>query len=441
MPKRFLIAARSPLAWIARHELWPTGVGVLLATISLRFAPWGLALLAVLWLIRRLGAGHWSVSTPVDWPAGILVVMGGVSWLVTVDRAATGLALSRLLAGLALMYGIVNWAKTGARLLLILWGGTLCALLLALATPMIIPWQGARYIPAVATRIPHLGNLLNANMVAGALVMLLPFPLAGSVLLLRFKRGQRPARARWGRSLTVSVVRFLQLWRVSSIPITALVFGALFFTQSRGAWLAAGGGGFVVGVGCTLLFLGALAAPVLAWGWLVWQGQLTSFLDALGTGGGIAGWDERVEIWSRALYMIQDFPFTGIGADMYPQVVNVLYPLFLISPTTIIPHAHNLFLQVGIDLGLPGLIAFLAILIGVCFSALRSLREQRGDPVRRTAIWVGMASLAAMLIHGLVDATTWIAGWAAPLPWLVFGMLLAAARYAAAPPTTSEDQS
>ncbi len=435
MLKKFLVVSQHIAAWIARHELWITSVGVLLATASLRFAPWGLALLALLWFIRRLGRGRWSVSTPLDWPVGIVLVMGGVSWLVTADREATALALSRLLAGLSLMYSIINWAKTRARLLLILWGGTFCALLLALATPLVISWQDVKYLSALYDRIPHLGNPLNPNMMAGALVMLLPFPLAGGLLLLRQRLSTLPTIR-----FSTATVRALQLWRVISIPVTVLVGGALFFTQSRGAWLATGGVMFVIGVGFTPFFLGVLLLPLLVGGWLVWRGQWVGFLDALGTGGGIAGWDQRVEIWSRALYMLQDFPFTGTGANTYPLLVNVLYPLFIVSPTTVIPHAHNLYLQVGIDLGLPGLIAFLSILLTVFFLAVRGVRVCADDPVRRVAVWAGMASLIAMMIHGMIDATTWIVGWGAPLPWLIFGLLLVAVLPTEASLIESEDR-
>lgn len=419
--KRIFRRLQSVAAWIARHELWPTSIGVFLATVSLRYALWGLGLLAALWLIRRVGDRRWSLATPVDWPIGILVGMGAISWLITVDRAATALALGRLLAGVALLYSIVNWAKTSARLLLILWGMTLCALLLALVTPMVIPRQNIPSFPAIYNRLPQLPYRLNSNMMAGALVMLLPFPLAGSTLLWR-----RTLTALPHAHATQNGLKALQFWRVVSMPAAGLMGGALLFTQSRGAWMAAGGVLCIICVGYSPLFLGILLLPMLAGGWLVWQGRLPNFLNALGSGGGIAGWPQRVEIWSRALYILQDFPFTGLGADTFPSATKTLYPLFLVTPTTVIPHAHNLYLQAGIDLGIPGLIAFLAIVLTALFSAMRGLHVHADDPVRRVALWAGLASLGAMLLHGMVDATTWIVGWAAPLPWLVIGLLLAA---------------
>jgi putative inorganic carbon (HCO3(-)) transporter len=72
--------------------------------------------------------------------------------------------------------------------------------------------------------------------------------------------------------------------------------------------------------------------------------------------------EDRVEIWSRALYAIQDFPFTGCGLGAFRRVVPILYPFFTVPPDTDIAHAHNIFLQTALDLGIPGLVAYLALL-------------------------------------------------------------------------------
>ena len=74
--------------------------------------------------------------------------------------------------------------------------------------------------------------------------------------------------------------------------------------------------------------------------------------------------------------MLQDFPFTGIGMGSFEQVTNLLYPLF-IAPGGGITHAHNLFLQVAVDLGLPGLVAWLSILILVVAVSWRVYRLGR----------------------------------------------------------------
>ncbi len=39
--------------------------------------------------------------------------------------------------------------------------------------------------------------------------------------------------------------------------------------------------------------------------------------------------------------------------------------------------------------------------------------------------WAGLAGLVGMLVHGTLDATTWIIGRGAFVPWAVIGMLIA----------------
>ena len=165
-------------------------------------------------------------------------------------------------------------------------------------------------------------------------------------------------------------------------------------------------------------------------------------LDLLATLQTLGGLEQRIEVWSRALYMIQDFPFTGVGMGTFQQVANLLYPFFLAGPDAQIPHAHNLFLQVAVDLGLPGLIAWLALFLLVCWSAWRVHRcghtfARSPSPHLRvspspylTGLGAGLlASQAALAVHGLTDTVTWGTR-PAVLVWAIWGLALAAAQLA-----------
>jgi putative inorganic carbon (HCO3(-)) transporter len=137
--------------------------------------------------------------------------------------------------------------------------------------------------------------------------------------------------------------------------------------------------------------------------------------------------------------MIQDFPFTGVGMGTFTAVADRLYPFFLYAPGTV-EHAHNLFLQVAVDLGLPGLVAWLAILLGLGYSAGWLVKISSGDahvlPGRSLAMtgrWrLGLAAgllaaLVALVVHGLTDAVTWGMVRPAPLVWLLWGLIAACA--------------
>jgi len=128
---------------------------------------------------------------------------------------------------------------------------------------------------------------------------------------------------------------------------------------------------------------------------------------------------DRVEIWSRAIYGIQDFPLTGMGLGTFRYVMPVLYPLFTVQPAVDLGHAHDEWLQAGVDLGLPGLITFVA-LQGLSFMlAYQAFRR----PVPAIVRWSMAGVLAGLLAHAIFGLTDAVALGAKP--GIFFWLLLA----------------
>jgi putative inorganic carbon (HCO3(-)) transporter len=132
---------------------------------------------------------------------------------------------------------------------------------------------------------------------------------------------------------------------------------------------------------------------------------------------------ERGEIWHRALSILHDFPLTGAGLGTFPRLPYELVPAPGPDHTAVAQHAHNVFLQVALDLGLPGLVAYLALVgialwIGWRAARMPEHREPRAPPAsasgERPAMrgefrWLGMGivgSLVAVHVYGLTDAIT-----------------------------------
>ena len=130
----------------------------------------------------------------------------------------------------------------------------------------------------------------------------------------------------------------------------------------------------------------------------------------------------RQEIWSRALYAIQDFPLTGTGPGLFRELVPPLYPLFRLSSDKDIAHAHNQWLQTALDFGLPGLIAYLALWLGLVGCLWRTGRSPL-TPLQRNTLYGLAATLTGYFAYGLFDT---IALGARPgfIFWTLVGLVL-----------------
>ncbi|MBI3971998.1 MAG: O-antigen ligase family protein [Chloroflexi bacterium] len=296
-------------------------------------------------------------------------------------------------------------------------------LLLAIASlllPRLATRLRERRLTPVTTRLPHLiGNVqtssraasgFQANEVGGILVLLWPLLVAYTFA----------AGGRW--------------WQRALLGAGALFAGTVMaLTLSRSTYL---GAAFAVVVLLVLrlprlapVTVGLAVAAALS---VVAGLGVDRVLDlVLATDAGqaaIAGssWQARLEIWTRAFYILQDFPFTGAGLNTLPVVVDTLYPLFLAGPNARVSHAHNLFLQTGVDLGLPGLLAFLWLLALTFRCWWRAWRRITGAAQR--AILAGLlAGLAGHLVYGLTDAVT-LGAKPGYLLWMVIATIVAAGR-------------
>jgi putative inorganic carbon (HCO3(-)) transporter len=308
-------------------------------------------------------------------------------------------------------------------------------------------------LPMLLTGLQGAESGFHPNEVAGALSWVLPVMLAVSVgLSLLLRSSQRARRGNRRESDEgAGTRRKLNGWRLVLVTILCVLatffVGAVFvLTQSRGGY---------IGLALTLPLLILVALP-RRWRWysliaLVVLAILLGFFvasrwEAVRTW--VAGSDlaadpalslnsleGRLEVWSRAIYGIQDFPFTGMGMNAFRKVVPVLYPLFLVSSDVDIGHAHNEFLQAALDLGIPGLIAFIAIYIiafwmlvdiwrnvptfNACTPGRTPGRCEHSRRVQRATLLGLGGGLLAHMLYGLTDAVALGAK-----PGLLFWMLL-----------------
>jgi len=227
----------------------------------------------------------------------------------------------------------------------------------------------------------------------------------------------------------------------------ALGFASNVFSQSRGGWLGMIAGVFLLVIGRVylyrqnqkgsgyrlefkhwlLLFL-TVALVFLTFLFYIGQGnpleKLTyfyqHFLSIFNFQGGSAA--TRIEIWKGSLRMINDRPLLGVGPD---QMINY-FPLYrtvrytrLEGEMTMPDRCHNEYLQIAVNLGIPGFLAFLWLLIYLSFSIYKPLKEGN------LYLWGLAAGVLGYLVQAITSIT--IVGIVAVV-WIVFAILLNLSR-------------
>ena len=109
----------------------------------------------------------------------------------------------------------------------------------------------------------------------------------------------------------------------------------------------------------------------------------------------------RLDIWSSALRGIEDHFFTGIGLGVFNHVVPARYPYHVVGLAFPVSQAHNLFLDVTLAIGFPGLVGLVLILVGCFILAVKWIRD--GNSTTPIALGI-LASLVVYLVFGLTDS-------------------------------------
>ncbi len=446
-----------------------------------------LGLLIVPYLLRWIFYGAPSAGTLADLPLAILflVITPVTIWVTPYFWELTWPELLRMLWGGAVFLGVINWAlpKSGRVLasVNILRRGRLSprlALLtaaylllgVALAALGLLNMAVVNKIPLVntlAASLLHLdlssltgtiagtmGNTgagtgvgteaFNPNRVAAVLILVAPFPLAW---LLAWHATLHPAETlprnpwqRFGQDLLGLVGRLGA--KVAWLILWLFFNGALLLTQSRTALLATAVATLVV---CLLtlrqpegglrllgglLFFGLLIGMAyfllqIEFGTILRQSAAsfdsttTRMVDTQSLSG-------RVLIWQRALYGIADHPLTGYGLGTFGEIAKHPYPLAGFVPGAI-NHAHNLFLQTALDLGLPGLITF-ATIVGLAGLALsRCYRMAPPRSPQSTWAMAMLGSFTGFLTYNLFDGLT-LGARPAVLMWFLLALAIAAGQ-------------
>ena len=276
--------------------------------------------------------------------------------------------------------------------------------------------------PRLLVEIPGtLTGRLGANEVGGALAFFLPFIASLALSSDGREDAHACSRASGVDHRSLIVVR----WGMRLLLGLGAVFMALalLLTQSRSGMIGAAAGLLVLLVLKTRWAL--LLPPIVGWqAWRVIQTRgLVWLTDWWFSTTALRSYRGRVDVWLRGLYVVRNAPLTGVGLNTFTRVSHTRFPYFSLAADFPVTHAHNNLLQVGVDLGLPGLVCYLAVL-GL-FGWMAWSMYCRGEGLIRG---VAAGSLSGMLAHQVFGLTDAVALGAKPgvFLWIMIGLVCGA---------------
>ncbi len=223
--------------------------------------------------------------------------------------------------------------------------------------------------------------------------------LEGAFLLSLSLTRQASGRARW-------------LWATA----TFLIGYGLLLTDSRGAWVG-------LAVGLLILDFRFWKSKIENLKSKIVIGLVLFFLLAYGLNSTAQTATSRLTLYRNSIYLLGDYPFTGIGLGETFALVYSRYQLLI--PVPFLTYSHNLFLAVALGQGILGILAWLWLLISFYRYVwqVESAVFDTESPIFFRPAW---SAVTATLIHGLFDAPQFSEShWTMPMLFALFGLTIA----------------
>lgn len=327
----------------------------------------------------------WFPVTPLNLAMLLLAVMVLISLWTTYDLSISLGKIAGIVLGFGIYYTVTRlsaskrgfWVSLGAFLsiglgiaVLGLFGTNWFTTKITILNPI------SSRLPALIIGMQGAQSGFQPNEVAGTLIWILPLVLSlFALIIVRLQDIAITFRK------TPKIIICLILMIISLVMTVVLVL-----TQSRGAYIGFSitilllilvtlpkkwKWGFISGLGFVIILSGVL----LSAHWREVQDWFSGDNLLENSTFSINSLEGRLTIWSNAIKGIQDFPFTGMGLNTFRTLNNLLYPNSEIPPEFDLGHAHNEFLQVGVELGTPGMIAFISLYIGAAWMLIKTWKR------------------------------------------------------------------
>jgi O-antigen ligase len=272
-------------------------------------------------------------------------------------------------------------------------------------------WQTILWYPKKYDLEEATGTYVNRNHFAGLLEMILPFAVC-----LAFYEAEKAWSRRTRRLNSASNLPALCFW----LAVAVVLVAALVFSRSRMGMLAVASSLMVV---VSLIALARKTVPAaaaavflaLSLSLAAWIGLRPAFARFAGVAREFSGPESRFPIWRGAAELIRRHPLVGTGLGTFPIAYTPFQTTFL---TQFVNHAHNDYLELASDLGIPVAAVLVGSILGVLAHSLRRFWRTESRLERYVSLACA-GSIVAILLHSLADFNLYI-----PANALIFATIL-----------------
>lgn len=353
---------------------------------------WICLLVPLVSIVRALFGLPALRRTPCDLALAVLVVWVLLGTLLLPDIGPSVEKLAGFVFGVIVFYAVLEAARRPGRL------KAGIALFLAVGAVVAVVGTLGRHdskslensisgrilseVPKLDLKIERTANGVNPNPLGGTLLLFIPAGLALAPFVLKKESGLIEEKFR------PAAFAFI-------VGVIAVATAAVVFSRSSGAWGALLFSLLILGRQRRFIkaAVGICLIAAAAFLWLKVDRPIAETDESL-RGTLVHSIHNRFPAWAEGLAAVREKPLFGVGLDRFRLRAGVDYDL---------AHAHNQFLHTAAETGIPGLAAYLAVLLAAGWMAVQT--GFSGKPAWMRAASAGLAvGQAGFAVFGLTDA-------------------------------------
>jgi hypothetical protein len=340
-------------------------------------------------------------STVFDLPMVVFLFTALIGTIFAYDSQGSWAKFWLVLGSVFLFYSLASQKRENA------WMLVKAAALLGVAATifflLVYDWQANPVRSELVNRIGEAWmkvrptiqyTMTDEDFITDVLLVLFPFPLA-----LFFSTRLEPKKNRvWLVFSIISVLIFMIGLSMASImmALTVLVVGGSIFIWRQIYRLAERYSDKRVLIFYWIITgLSILALLILLIGF---PDQLLVLIKRISI---FSRFEDRIAVNVNTIHLVKDFIFTGGGLGAFPG----LYSRYILSiPYFFIPICSSLFLQIALEQGVVGSIAYASVLIGGALLLFESVLRKRIKPDQFPHVYMLVMGYCVLIVVGLIDA-------------------------------------